>query len=94
MGGGVLAFSYLKFKESSQDEEIKRGISSQVRDISSEVRKLTRIDIGKIYDNIIAEFKKEVDDILDNKFRTVDENSEGFDSKISELQTIISKMEV
>lgn len=94
LGGGVLAFSYLKFKESSQDEEIKRGISSQVRDISSEVRKLTRIDIGKIYDNIIAEFKKEVDDILDSKFRTVDENSEGFDSKISELQTIISKMEV
>lgn len=94
LGGGVLAFSYLKFKESSQDEEIKRGISSQVRDISSEVRKLTRIDIGKIYDGIIAEFKKEVDYILDSKFRTVDENSEGFDSKISELQTIISKLEV
>ena len=94
LGGGVLAFSYLKFKESSQDEEIKRGISSQVRDISSEVCKLTRIDIGKIYDDIIAEFKKEVDNILDSKFRTVDENSEGFDSKISELQTIISKMEV
>lgn len=94
LGGGVLAFSYLKFKESSQDEEIKRGISSQVRDISSEVRKLTRIDIRKIYDGIIAEFKKEIDDILDSKLRTVDENSEGFDSKISELQAIISKMEV
>lgn len=94
LGGGVLAFSYLKFKESSQNEEIKRGISAQVRDISSEVRKLTRIDIGKMYDGIIAEFKKEVDNILDSKFRAVDENSEGFDSKISELQTIISKMEV
>lgn len=94
LGGGMLAFSYLKFIESSQDEEIKRGISSQVRDISSEVRKLTRIDIEKIYDGIIAEFKKEVDNILDSKFRTIDENSEELDSKISELQMIISKMEV
>lgn len=94
LGGGMLAFSYLKFKESSQDEEIKRGISSQIRDISSQVRKLTRTDIEKIYDGIIAEFKKEIDDILDSKFRTVDENSEEFDSKISELQTIIAKMEV
>lgn len=94
LGGGMLAFSYLKFIESSQDEEIKRGISSQVRDISSEVRKLTRIDIEKIYDGIIAEFKKEVDNILDSKFRTIDGNSEELDSKISELQMIISKMEV
>lgn len=94
LGGSVLAFSYLKFKESSQDEEIKRGISSQVRDISSEVRKLTRIDIGKIYDGIIAEFKKDADHILNSRFHIADENSEGFDSKISELQTIISQMEV
>lgn len=94
LGGGALAFSYLKFKESSQDEEIKRGISSQVRDISSEVRKLTRIDIEKIYDDIIEEFRKEADNILDSKFRTVDENTEGFDSKISELQIIISELEV
>ncbi len=93
-GGGVLAFSYLNFKENSQDDEIKRRISSQVRDISHEVRKHTKIEIEKIYDNIKAEFIKEVDDILDSKFRTVDENPEAFDSKISELQMIISNMEV
>ncbi len=94
LGGGALAFSYLKFKEAAQDEEIQRGISAQIRDISSEVRKLTRIEIEKLYDEVLNEFKKEVDGILDSKYRIVNINTDDYERKITELQKIITKMEV
>ncbi len=94
IGGGMLAFSYLKFKENTQDEEIKRSICSQIRDISSEVRRLTRKDIEDIYDDILAEFRNESDGILDSRFRVVDEDTEKLADKINEIQSIIAKTEV
>ena len=93
LGCGILAYSYLNSMDTTQDEEIKREITSMVRDISSKVRKLSKEEIEKIYDNVISEFKREAKNIIDSKYRFSEVTKSDTTDQIIKLSAIINKIE-
>jgi len=73
-GAGVywLISSFLNAKDSSSTDEMRSSISSGIRDISTETRKATRNEITKRYDNILNEFKNEVDRYMNANFTDIE----------------------
>lgn len=94
IAGGMLAYSYLKFKESNQDEEVQRSITALVREKAADIRQLIRKEIEKLYDNVVENFRKEEKEILDSKYRIINEKSEDSLLKIGKIEDTIARLEV
>lgn len=93
LGSGLLAYSYLGAKEKMQDDEIKKEITSGIREISDEVRKTSRKDIEAVYDNILNEFEKEAMRIIDSKYKFTDINENNQNAERDKVLKIIKLME-
>src|SRR5699024_998186 len=87
-GGGLLAYSYLEIKDSAQINEIQRQLTSKIRDISSDTRKISKREIEKIYTEVLAEFQKEATEIIDAKYvidSSLDNSLEEHKCRINDL---------
>lgn len=93
LGGGILAYSCLNAKDKAQDTEIQRDIASRIRDVSTEVRKLSKRDIEKLYDDVLSEFKKQAKEIIDSKYMFTNIKKSDFTKKIVKVSELIKDME-
>lgn len=93
LGGGLIACSYLGIKDKVQNEEIKREISSKIRDVSFEVRKISRKDIETIYDSMVTEFEREAMCIINTKYKFIDIENYAQKDKMDKIQEIINYIE-
>ncbi len=91
-GGGLLVYTYMGMRESVQNEEIKRNVSSKVRDISEETRRITKKEIEKLYVEILDEYKREAEKIIDAKYSLHEHSKSDYDNDIEQYKSIISKI--
>lgn len=68
LGGGVLAYSYLEMKSLMQIEELQKEFNSKIKNISLDIRKISKKEIEKIYAEVLSEFNSEAMDIIDAKY--------------------------
>lgn len=93
LGGGILLYAFLGAKEASQSEEIKRSIESGIRDMSSEVRRLSLKEIEHTYNEVLDEFKKETKSIISSKYAVTEVgNDSDIKAKIEKLDNIIKSI--
>lgn len=93
LGGGLLAYSYLGMKDSTQTEEIQRQLRSKIKDISSHIRKISEQEIEKIYAKILSEFKNEAIDILDTKYGFDCTENNDYIEQRQRIDNLIKKIE-
>ena len=93
IGGGFLAYTYLKLKDIAQSDELKNKINSKIRDISHETRKASNKEIAKIYEDILREFKREASEFIEMKYKINAVESDSYKEEISKLTKIIRKIE-
>lgn len=91
LGGGLLLFTYINAKDQMQDEEITKKMRSDIKGLSSRVRKLVLNDVDENYDNIISEFKKEAENIIDAKYQFVSSET-AMTEKIEKISKIIAML--
>lgn len=68
LGGGLLAYSYLEQRDFMQTEEIQKKLSIKIKDISLNLRKVSKREINKIYADILSEFNNEAARILEERY--------------------------
>lgn len=93
IGGGFLAYTYLKLKDIAQSDELKNKINSKIRDISYETRKASNKEIAKIYEDILREFKREASEFIEMKYKINAVESDSYKEEIGNLTKIIRKIE-
>lgn len=93
IGGGFLAYTYLKLKDIAQSDELKNKINSKIRDISYETRKASNKEIAKIYEDILREFKREASEFIEMKYKINDIEVNSHKEEIDTLTKIIRKIE-
>ena len=93
IGGGFLAYTYLKLKDIAQSDELKNKINSKIRDISYETRKASNKEITKIYEDILREFKREASEFIEMKYKINAVEAGSYKEEISKLTKIIRKIE-
>lgn len=93
IGGGFLAYTYLKLKDIAQSDELKNKINSKIRDISYETRKASNKEIAKIYEDILREFKRESSEFIEMKYKINDIEESSYKEEIDILTKIIRKIE-
>ncbi|GMO02922.1 hypothetical protein LSA36186_11710 [Lachnoanaerobaculum sp. JCM 36186] len=93
IGGGFLAYTYLKLKDIAQSDELKNKINSKIRDISYETRKASNKEITKIYEDILREFKREASEFIEMKYKINDIEVNSHKEEIDTLTKIIRKIE-
>ena len=93
IGGGFLAYTYLKLKDIAQSDELKNKINSKIRDISHETRKASNKEIAKIYEDILREFKREASEFIEMKYRINAIDADSYKEEINNLTKIIRKIE-
>lgn len=93
IGGGFLAYTYLKLKDITQSDELKNKINSKIRDISYETRKASNKEIAKIYEDILREFKRESSEFIEMKYKINTVESDSYKEEINYLTKIIRKIE-
>lgn len=91
--GGVIACSYLGLKDKVQNEDIKRELSSKIKEVSFEVRKISRKDIETIYDDMVIKFEREAKCIIDAKYKFIDSDNYVQKYKTDKIQEVINYME-
>lgn len=93
IGGGFLAYTYLKLKDIAQSDELKNKINSKIRDISYETRNASNKEIAKIYEDILREFKREASEFIEMKYKINAVEAGSYKEEISKLTKIIRKIE-
>lgn len=93
IGGGFLAYTYLKLKDIAQSDELKNKINSKIRDISYDTRKASNKEITKIYEDILREFKREASDFIEMKYKINAVDADSYKEEINNLTKIIGKIE-
>ena len=93
IGGGFLAYTYLKLKDIAQSDELKNKINSKIRDISYEVRKASNKEIAKIYEDILREFKREASEFIEMKYKINTVEANAYKEEVGNLTKIIRKIE-
>lgn len=93
IGGGFLAYTYLKLKDIAQSDELKNKINSKIRDISYEIRKASNKEIAKIYEYILREFKREASEFIEIKYKINAVDAGSYKEEIGNLTKIIRKIE-
>lgn len=93
LGGGLLAYSYIGLKDTSQNEEIQRKLGSKIRDISSDTRKLSRKDLEKIYADVLTEFQHESSEIIKAKYKFEMVKDSNYKEQSQRLGELINKIE-
>ena len=90
VGSGLLAYAILELKDATQNEELKNQLSTKIRDVSVEIRKMSTKEIELIYMNILSEFKKEAKTIIDDKYKEKSVNEDVYSEKIMVINQSIS----
>lgn len=93
LGGGLMAYSYLGTKDSTQTEEIQRKLSFKIKDISLNIRKISQKEIERIYADILSEFGNEATDILDAKYRFDCLENEVYFEQIERIDNLLKRIE-
>lgn len=93
IGGGFLAYTYLKLKDIAQSDELKNKINSKIRDISYETRKASNKEITKIYEDILREFRREASEFIEMKYKINAVEAGSYKEEINKLTKIIRKIE-
>jgi hypothetical protein len=93
LGGGLLAYAILEMRNNAQNDEIKNRISSRIRDISFETRKMLLKEIEAVYKKILYEFEKEAKIIVETKYQEKAIDKDIYDDKIIIINNIISHIE-
>lgn len=93
IGGGALAWHYLGVKDNEQMEGVKSELSSKVREISNEVRTISRRELEAIYGKMADEFKREAQRNIEHKYKFTENNTDALDDRINKIQEIITCIE-
>lgn len=89
--GGFLVYSYFGARDSQQASEIRRKLSSQIRDISVGTRQILKNEIEGTYNKVFVEFQKEAKEMLNIKYSaSYDNNDTSNRDRIQKLKNLIN----
>lgn len=88
LGGGLIFSYYLNYLDQLQSKEIEKSISSDISKVAIASRKMAYKEVSNIYDEIIHEYRNNIDKYLDQKYELVSK-TEDISPRIAEIEKII-----